>query len=110
MSKNIALNMNRDFRRVYSRGKSIVSPILVTYIIPNRMSVNRVGITASKKIGNAVKRNRAKRIIRAAFNQIKDSLNNEYDIVFVARGSTVSSSSNKVYNVMNKHLKKIQRP
>jgi ribonuclease P protein component len=109
MSKNIALNMNRDFRRVYSRGQSAVSPILVTYITPNRMSVNRVGITASKKIGNAVKRNRAKRIIRAAFNQIKDGLNNGYDIVFVARGSTVSSSSNKVYNAMNKHLKKIQK-
>ena len=53
----VSLKENRDFRRLYTRGKSFVSPSLVTYVMKNRRSGGiRVGITTSKKIGNAVTR------------------------------------------------------
>lgn len=60
------LNKNREFTRAYSRGKSFVHPLLVTYVVKTRTKKLRVGITSSKKIGNAVVRNRARRVIRAA--------------------------------------------
>ena len=64
-----SLKENKDFRRLYYRGKSEASPVLVTYVMKNRLGFTRVGITSGKKIGNAVKRNRARRVIRAAFAQ-----------------------------------------
>ena len=54
---------NRDFKRLYARGRSFVTPLCVVYVMKNRLGVNRVGITTSKKIGCAVKRNRARRLL-----------------------------------------------
>lgn len=52
------LKENKDFRRLYHRGKSYVSPVLVTYVMKNRKAGLRIGFTTSKKIGIAVQRNR----------------------------------------------------
>ena len=86
----ISLNVNSDFRRVYHRGKSCAKPALVVYSMKNRVGICRVGITVSKKIGNAVERNRSRRIIRAAFQSVMSSyeLEGTYDFVLVARTKT----------------------
>ena len=55
------LNKNREFTRLYARGKSYVHPHLVLYVAKNRLGVTRVGLTATKKVGGAVQRNRARR-------------------------------------------------
>lgn len=55
----VPLTENHEYKRVYARGKSAVRPALVLYCLRNKkVKQARVGITASKKIGNAVKRNR----------------------------------------------------
>lgn len=96
---------NKDFRRLYGRGKKIVSPALVTYIMRNRAGYCRIGITASKKnFRHAVDRNRVRRIIRAAFAQCSGSVVGGYDIVFVARTRTLDMSSCDVFSVMRDHL------
>ena len=61
------LNKNKDFLNLYKKGRSVVSKAVVIYVKPNGLSYNRFGITAGKKVGNAVMRNRAKRIIRQAY-------------------------------------------
>lgn len=61
------INQNRDFRRAYSKGKYAAHPLIVSYAVKNRRGETRIGITASKKVGNAVQRNRARRVITAAF-------------------------------------------
>lgn len=94
------LKTNSDFRRAYARGKSYTNPALVMYVRKNRAGSCRIGITASKKIGNAVQRNRARRVIREAFRQIKLPLRGNYDVVFVARTKTVYKKSTDIYNVM----------
>lgn len=95
------LKTNSDFRRAYARGKSYTNPALVMYVRKNRAGSCRMGITASKKIGNAVQRNRARRVIREAFRQINLPLRGgNYDIVFVARSKTVFKRSTDIYNVM----------
>ena len=104
MKKNISLNKNKSFRYVYNKGTCAVAPLLVTYVLKNRCNINRVGITASKKIGNAVERNRARRIIKAAYRNIDSNIKTGYDIIFVARGKTVKSNSNKIYFIMRQHL------
>ena len=99
------LNMNKDFRRLYGRGHSHVHPILVTYIMRNKRNCVRYGITASKKVGGAVERNRARRIIEAAMREcVKDIDCTGVDIVFVARTKTLSVKSQDVAAVMKKHF------
>ena len=66
MDKFISICRNNDFRRLYAKGKSFVSPLVVVYVKKNRNQGLRVGITTSKKIGNAVLRNRSRRVIREA--------------------------------------------
>lgn len=82
------------------RGKSYTNPALVVYLVKNRAGICRIGITTSKKIGNAVQRNRARRVIREAFRQIDVPFKSNYDIVFVARTKTVYKKSTDIYNVM----------
>ena len=64
------LTRNSDFARAYKRGKSYVHHHVVLYVNKNRVGHTRVGITASKKIGGAVQRNRARRVIRHALYQV----------------------------------------
>ncbi len=94
------LKTNSDFRRAYARGKSYTNPALVMYVRKNRAGSCRMGITASKKIGNAVQRNRARRVIREAFRQVDLPLKGNYDVVFVARTKTVYKKSTDIYNIM----------
>ena len=101
------LNRNYEFQRVYRSGKSMVSPILVTYVRKRKGGKIITGISASKKIGCAVERNRARRLIKAAAREILPEVDGSFDIVFVCRGATVRSSSTAVAAVMRQHLKKL---
>ncbi len=105
MSEYITLKDNRDFSRLYKRGKSFVSPVLVTYVMKNKSGNLRFGITTGKKVGKAVKRTRSRRVIRAAYYQIYPNIKNGYDFVFVARGKTPYVKSQIIYSAMLKHLK-----
>ena len=96
---------NCDFRRAYARGKVYTNPALVTYVRKNRAGICRVGITASKKIGNAVQRNRARRVIRAAYLALPEATAGHYDIIFVARTRTVRTKSTELIPVIRKHLR-----
>lgn len=90
---------------MYAAKKSFVYPSVVVYIKQNGVGFNRIGITVSKKIGCAVKRNRAKRVILEAFRQTENLLTAKgktYDIVFVARGRTARCKMNEVAEYLKK--------
>lgn len=82
----ISIKDNREFRRLYSRGKSATSATLVCYTRPNRLGVRRLGITASTKLGHAVVRNRVRRRIREIYRLHQEDLRDGADLVVVARG------------------------
>lgn len=94
---------NRDFRRTYGRGKSRVAPEFVVYAAKGKSGRVRLGITATKKIGCAVKRNRAKRIITAAFRECAKNLNS-VDVVVVARSRILKCKSTKIAEIMKKQF------
>ena len=108
--QSVTLTENRDFRRAYAKGKSRVHRLLVTYVLRNRLGVNRVGFTATKKIGKACRRNRARRVIREAYRILEPQLRQGYDIVFVARGATGEVKMQEVLAVMKNQLGSIMLP
>lgn len=105
--KITTITSNRDYQRIYRIGKSMVSPSLVTYAIKTKNNNLRIGITTSKKVGKAVRRNRSRRVIRAAFYNIKADMNAPYDVIFVARTRTAFLKSHEIESVMREHLKKL---
>ncbi len=100
------ITRNKEFSRAYSRGKSYVNPKLVLYVVKNRTGHTRVGLTATKKVGCAVKRNRARRVIRAALYEILPYDVGGVDLVFVARGQTARCKSGEVRAAAEQLLKK----
>lgn len=107
MSEIITLCDAWAFRRAYRSGKSFVSPELVTYVIKNKQNNLRIGITTGKKIGKAVVRSRARRVIRAAFREVMSNSSLEktgFDVVFVARGKTPYVKSTYLSKVMKRQL------
>ncbi|MFW6287248.1 MAG: ribonuclease P protein component [bacterium] len=82
------LRKSKEFGRVYNRGKSLATYNLVLYYFPNKSNINRVGFSISKKIGNAVVRNKIKRRLREII-RLKENVKTGYDIIVIARKPVV---------------------
>lgn len=102
------LKLNRDFRRAYSKGASYLGAGVVMYVFTTRGPKKRFGITVSKKLGSAVKRNRAKRLITAAYRECMPHIKGGCDIVFVARSAIFSMKSYNVAEEIKKQLIKAE--
>ena len=82
-----SLKKNQDFRNVYENGKSYADKYLVMYVLENNKDINRLGISASKKVGNSVVRHRFARLVRESYRLHENIFNSGLDIVVVARKS-----------------------
>ncbi len=102
MTEFESIKLNKEFRFLYGRGINKISPSVVVYAKRNSKNIQRLGITCSKKIGNAVKRNRTKRIIRVAYRNLLEELNACYDVVIVARTRCAYMNSNEVTSDLKK--------
>ena len=101
------LKLNRDFRRLYAKGRSCAAGTVVVYALPRRRGKGRIGITAGKAVGCAVKRNRAKRLIRESYARLSPRVKYGYDLVFVARAKTPSVKCGAVLRDMGKAMMKL---
>ena len=95
MKFSSALKLNHIFRRLYST-QGYANGMLVLYARPNRMGVNRVGITTGKKLGHAVVRNRARRRLREVYRLNEALFKPGYDIVVVARTRCITADFQKL--------------
>ena len=81
-------------------------PLIVTYALKNRLGYTRLGITTSKKIGKAVQRNRARRLIKTAYRNLLPEIAPGSDIVVVARTKATFSKEQMVERALRSQLKK----
>jgi ribonuclease P protein component len=81
------LRRPEDFRRVRSEGRSWAHPLFVMSRAPNAEPYSRVGISASRRVGGAVARNRARRLLREAMRHLYHRVTVGWDIVLVARAA-----------------------
>ena len=92
MKPAVTLKKNHEFRRLYQKGASAVAGSMVLYCRKNRLGHNRLGVTVSVKLGNAVKRNRARRRLREVYRLNGPRLRQGWDLILVARGRTLTAS------------------
>ncbi len=96
LNPGTSIKLNIDFRRIYARGRSAVSPCVVVYCRKNRLGCNRLGLTVSKKIGKAVVRNRIRRRLREIFRLNNGKLCQGYDLILVARTRALSADYHRL--------------
>ena len=107
MKKAVTLKENYEFRRMYQRGKSAVSGSMVVYCRKNRLGHNRLGLTASTKLGHAVVRNRCRRRLREVYRLNTSALRQGYDLILVARGRTATASWKELNDMFMKLCRKL---
>lgn len=107
MKHTVALKQNHEFRRLYNKGKSAVSPYFVIYCRKTGRPVSRLGITTGVKLGNAVKRNRARRRIRELYRTHEKKLLSGYDVVIVARTRVLYSRFGELERSFDQQMKKL---
>lgn len=104
MKKWVTIKKNHEFRRMYAKGRSAVTPFLVVYCRPNRLGHNRLGVTVSTKLGGAVVRNRARRRLRELYRLAQPNMRQGYDLVLVARSRAVDGPWRRMNAAFRKAL------
>ncbi|SRR6056297_414001 len=100
------LRKSKEFKETYSKGKSVGSRFIVLFYRKNGREETRVGFTASKKVGNSVKRNRARRLMKEVYRHMEPCIKEGYDIVAIAR-VTVNEADYK--GVEDSFIKTVER-
>lgn len=100
MQRKFRLTRSTDFKRVRHKGKSYAHPLLVLIEIKNQEPITRIGVTAGKSVGNAVVRNRAKRLLRAAARDLYPQIRTGHDIMLIARKPIIQVKMPLVRNAL----------
>ncbi len=113
LMKNIAIREHHLYNKAFSRGKRFVGKYIAVYVLrdlaaeklknenPQKAYVNRLGLSVSKKIGGAVQRNRAKRLMRAGYDKVKNELKCGNLIVISPRTAILSAKSTDIANELS---------
>ncbi len=116
--KSVAVKENHLYQKAYAKGKKAVGRYTVVYVMkdlkasmfkrahPLKVSINRVGLTVTKKIGGAVMRNRVKRILREGYRLCEKELplRRGRIVIIVARDAARGAKSTEIYNEMKKQF------
>ena len=106
MKKNYRIKKSEDIEKVLKKKCSVGNKNYIIYIMKNSEAKHfRLAMSVSKKIGNAVVRNRQKRLIKHAFNQLKNEIL-PYDIFVIARNNSINLTCEEVENNIIHLLKK----
>lgn len=85
MDRRYRLTGSADFQRVRRTGKAYAHPLVILMTRPNGLELSRFGVTAGRRLGSAVGRNRAKRLLREALRPHVSRTQPGLDIVLIAR-------------------------
>ncbi|NLW42150.1 MAG: ribonuclease P protein component [Tissierellia bacterium] len=97
-----------DFKKAYEKGKSFGNRNLILYIRKNDLDHTRIGITVSKKTGNAVVRNKIRRRIKEIYREVAPNLKEGFDLIFVVRRNVPGISFKELKSAFH-HLIRISK-
>ena len=96
MLKKNVLRRKSDFSTIYNKGKSVGDRYVVLFYRKNNLPYNRMAYLASKKVGNAVKRNRARRLLKESVRLSNMEIPTGYDFIIIARNTITNAKCAEV--------------
>lgn len=105
LNKDYRINKKKDYNNIYQKGKKIPGKYMVVFMITGEGEHSRFGIVASKKVGNAVNRNRAKRRLRTVIYRNMSNVKDRMDVVIIARPAINEVS----WEELNKEYMRVMR-
>ena len=106
MDKRFRIRKNMEFKEIYKYGKNYWNKNLILYIRKNNLEETRVGFTISKKMGNAVTRNKIRRRMKEAYRLNFYNVKEGYDLIFIPKKHIIDISYGELENSI-KHIIKI---
>ncbi|MDR1923151.1 MAG: ribonuclease P protein component [Planctomycetaceae bacterium] len=100
------LSNTTEFRRVYDAKIVAADDVLIVFIFPNNLQSSRLGISVSRKVGNAVTRNYWKRLIRESFRQNHTSFSQNLDLIVIPQKNAKKPNTKKLNASLQKLVKK----
>lgn len=108
MSSLTKIKKNNDFRKIYNSRKSVADRNMVLYFLSNNEEYCRFGFTVSKKIGNAVTRNRVRRLFGEVCRLNKEKFPIGYDYILLARRGIIGLNYYQIEESLLKLIKKLR--
>ena len=108
MLKNNVLRKKSDFDSIYNRGKSVGDRYIVLFYRKNNLPYNRTGFLASKKVGNSVQRNRARRLMYESFRLYEPQTKQGYYMVMVAKSAILQTDFETIRLSLGKILERAE--
>ncbi|MCL5959637.1 MAG: ribonuclease P protein component [Chloroflexi bacterium] len=113
LPKQFRLTKESQFKKLRDQGFSRANPLVVLYALPNETGLTRIGVTASKRIGRAVIRNRVRRLIKEAFRLRLGLVQPGWDVLFIARQPIATANFQAVSSAVDQLLRRaglLERP
>ncbi len=101
------LTKGAQFRSVFKSGMRLDGPLFLLLATPNRLAASRMGLAVARRVGSAVKRNRAKRMLREGFRRNRGKILRPVDLVLVAKREIVACSCGEVESEYRKRLRRL---
>ena len=106
MKRGLRLSQSADVKGVRRKGRAHAHPFVVLFEAANGLDKSRIAVSAGKGVGNAVQRNRAKRVLKAAISPLAEQLEPGYDILLQARVGIRPAKSADVQTALKELLRK----
>ena len=106
VQKNLRLRKNRDYQRVYRRGKSLAMPLAALVYMQSNGWGKKAGFSVSKKVGNAVTRNKVRRRMKEIVRPHMPRIKRDVHMIFVARPLAASATFDELDKTIAKLLKR----
>jgi ribonuclease P protein component len=106
VQRRFRLTSSDDFKRVRRFGKSYAHPLIVLVAKRNDLGSLRIAVSAGRSVGNAVQRNRAKRLIREAARPFIPEIDQAWDIVLLARQPLARADLHQVREALTQLLRR----
>lgn len=107
LKKENRLKKRKEYKYIFRKGKKLFSESFIMVYVPTKLENYKIGVSISKKVGNAVERNRISRRLKNALRKQNININPKYNYIFVARKNATTKNYKQIYLEIENLLKRL---